>query len=82
MYRFIINSYTVVKKRWKDKRFAVSFEPRVFSDEFQARSLSQVNLAYVIWKQTDFVLDLCFENLICDLKTWFMIWKHDLWFEN
>ena len=36
---------------------------------------SQVNLVYVIWKQTDFALDLWFEKLIFDLKTWFVIWK-------
>ena len=39
------------------------------------RGLSQVDLAYVIWKQTNFALDLWLEKLICGLKTWFGIWK-------
>ena len=34
-----------------------------------SRGTLQVNLAYVIRKQTDFALDLWFENLICNLKT-------------
>ena len=37
------------------------------------RGPSKVDLAYVVWKQADFALDLWFENLICDLKTWFGI---------
>ena len=41
--------------------------------------LSQVNLVYVIWKQTDFALDLWFESVIWKLdlwlKIWFVIWK-------